>query len=119
MRHHSKIKKFGRQRGVRVALLHSLIVALITHGKLTTTETRAKVLRSAIEKLITKARVASLANTRLLTARLKNNHAIVRKLVKEIAPKYAKQSGGYTRVTKLGRRSGKGDASALATIEFI
>ena len=119
MRHHNTNRKFGLQKGVRAALIHSLVVALITRKKITTTEARAKTLRSRIEKLITRARKGTLADTRLLLSRLHNNNAITNKLVKEIAPKYKDRRGGYTRITKLGRRSGEGDASRLATIEFV
>lgn len=119
MRHHNANKKFGLQKGVRAALIHSLVVALITHKKITTTETRARTLRSTIEKLITRARRGTLADTRLLASRLHNNQAVVKKLVKEIAPKYKDRRGGYTRIVKLGKRSGKGDASALAMIELV
>ena len=113
MRHHNKNRKFGLQKGEREALVHSLVVALITHGKITTTEARAKTLRPAIEKMVTKARDAKIADVRLLKSRLTNM------LVKEVAPKFAGRKGGYTRITKLGSRSGSGDASPLATIEFV
>jgi large subunit ribosomal protein L17 len=119
MRHHNKNRKFGLQKGEREALVHSLVVALITHGKITTTEARAKTLRPAIEKMVTKARDAKMADVRLLKSRLMNNSKITNMLVKEIAPKFAGRSGGYTRITKLGSRSGSGDASPLATIEFV
>ncbi|OGZ07506.1 MAG: 50S ribosomal protein L17 [Candidatus Lloydbacteria bacterium RIFCSPHIGHO2_02_FULL_50_13] len=119
MRHHDKNKKFGLQKGARAALFHALVVALITHKKIVTTETRAKALRSKIEKLVTRARSGTLADTRLLASRLNNNQAVVRKLMKEIAPKYKDRHGGYTRITKLGSRPGRGDASPMAVIEFI
>lgn len=119
MRHHNANRKFGLQKGEREALVHSLVVALITHGKITTTEARAKTLRPTIEKMITKARGATLADVRLLRSRLNNNLKITNKLVKEIAPRYATRKGGYTRITKLGSRNGSGDASPLATIELI
>ena len=119
MRHHNKNRKFGLQKGEREALVHSLVVALITHGKITTTEARAKTLRPTIEKMVTKARGATLADVRLLKSRLNNNTKITNMLVKEIAPKYADRKGGYTRITKLGARSGGGDASPLAMIEFV
>ena len=119
MRHHNANKKFGLQKGARKALVHSLLVALIQHEKITTTETRAKTLRSAVEKLVTRARGGSPHDTRLLLSRLNNNEDIVKKLMKEIAPKYKSRQGGYTRITKLGKRSGKGDASAHASIAFV
>ncbi len=119
MRHHNSNKKFGRQSGERVALLRSLTVSLIEHGKITTTETKAKSLRPLIEKMVTKAREASIADVRLLKAKLGNNSIATEKLVKEIAPKYVGRNGGYTRITKIGMRSGLGDASPMAVIEFV
>lgn len=100
-------------------MIHSLVVALITHGKITTTLARAKTLRPIIEKMVTKARIQTVANVRLLRSRLNNNLKITNRLVKEIAPNYKARKGGYTRITKLGSRSGGGDASPLAIIEFI
>ncbi len=119
MRHHNKNKKFGRQAGERLALLRSLTVSLIEHEKITTTETRAKSLRPLIERMITKAREAGIADVRLIKARLGNNRAATEKLVKEIAPKYKGRSGGYTRITKLGQRGGTGDAAEMAVIELV
>lgn len=119
MRHHNKNKKFGRQAGEREALLRSLTVSLIEHGKITTSETKAKSLRPMIEKMITKAREANIADVRIIKARLGNNSTATEKLVKEIAPKYVGRNGGYTRITKLGMRSGLGDASPMAVIEFV
>lgn len=119
MRHHNSNRKFGLQKGERAALIHSLVVAIITHGKITTTEARAKTLRPAIEKLVTKAQDKTVANVRLLKSRLMNNTKVTNMLIKDIAPKFAHRKGGYTRITKLGSRSGKGDASPLATIEFV
>ncbi len=119
MRHHNTNKKFGRQAGERQALIRSLAVSLITHEKIVTTETKAKSIRPIIEKMVTKARNADIAAIRLIKARLGNNAKATAKLVKEIAPKYKERAGGYTRITKMGPRSGKGDASPVATIEFI
>ena len=119
MRHHDSIKKFGRQKGEREALIRSLVVSLVSHEKITTTEAKAKALRPIVEKMISKARENTVANVRLIKSRLNNNTEITSKLVKEIAPKYKDRKGGYTRITKLGSRSGRGDASPLATIELI
>ncbi len=119
MRHHNSNKKFGRQAGERAALLRSLTVSLIEHGKITTTETKAKSIRPIMEKMVTKARGGTIADVRLLKARLGNNSAATNKLVKEIAPKYKDRKGGYMRITKLGMRSGLGDASPMAVIEFV
>ncbi len=119
MRHHNSVKKFGRQSGQRLALMRSLVNNLITHERMTTTEAKAKALRPIIEKLVTKARGADIATTRDITARLGNNKVTTTKLIKEIAPKYEGRAGGYTRIIKLGARSGRGDASPMAMIEFV
>jgi large subunit ribosomal protein L17 len=119
MRHHNANKKFGRQAGQREALMRSLVVSLVTHEKIMTTESKAKALRPAIEKMITRAREDSVSTLRLIMSRLNNNEAIASKLIKEIAPKYKDRKGGYTRITKLGARSGRGDASPMATIELV
>ncbi len=119
MRHHNKNKKFGRQAGERLALLRGLTVSLIEHGKITTTQARAKALRPLMERMITKAREADIPAVRLIKARLGNNRTATDKLVKEIAPKYKGRNGGYTRITKLGQRGGTGDAAEMAVIELV
>ena len=117
MRHHNNIRKFGRTRNQRHALLKGLVLALIAHGKIETTEAKAKELRPYVEKLITKANVGTLASRRLVISRLYNLNAEASKFIDEIAPKYKTTNGGYTRITKLPRRGG--DASKMAVIEFI
>lgn len=117
MRHHSNVRKFGRNKNQRHALIKGLILALISHGKIETTEAKAKELRPFIEKMITKANVGTLASRRLVISRLYNLSSEANKLINEIAPKYKGRSGGYTRITKLPRR--QGDASKMAIIEFI
>jgi large subunit ribosomal protein L17 len=117
MRHHSNVRKFGRTRSQRQALLKGLMLALIAHGRIETTEAKAKELRPMIEKMVTKANVGTLASRRLVTSRLYNLTAEAKNLIDNIAPKYKGRSGGYTRITKLPRRAG--DASKMAVIEFI
>ncbi len=117
MRHHNNVRKFNRKKNSRIALLKGLALALIAHGKITTTEAKAKELRPIIEKLITKANVGTLASRRLVISRLYNLKKEGSKLIDEIAPKYKDRSGGYTRITKLPRRTS--DASKMAIIEFI
>ena len=117
MRHHSNVRKFGRTRSQRQALLKGLMLALIAHGKIETTEAKAKELRPRKEKMVTKANVSTLASRRLVTSRLYNLTAEAKNLIDNIAPKYKGRSGGYTRITKLPRRAG--DASKMAVIEFI
>ncbi len=117
MRHHSNIRKFGRNKNQREALLKGLMLSLIARGRIETTEAKAKELRPSIEKLVTKANIGTLASRRLVISRLYNLTAEANKLIDTVAPKYKGQSGGYTRITKLPRRAG--DASKMAIIEFI
>jgi large subunit ribosomal protein L17 len=117
MRHHNSVRKFGRTRSQRNALLKGLMLALIAHGRIETTEAKAKELRPEIEKMVTKANLGTLASRRLVISRLYNLGAEANKLINEIAPKYKGRTGGYTRITKLPRRGG--DASKMAVIEFI
>lgn len=100
MRHSHKGRSFGRSHDQRVALLRGLAKSLITHEQISTTEAKAKELRPIIEKLITTSRVDTVANRRLVSARLGNDDEMVKKLFNDIAPRYATRPGGYTRITK-------------------
>ncbi len=117
MRHSNKNRKFGRERKVRSTFLKGLALDLIRHGKITTTEARAKELRKVVEPLVTLAKKGDVASRRLAASRLMNRASETKKLFDEIAPNYKSRSGGYTRVTRLPVR--KSDASAMAVIEFV
>lgn len=118
MLHHNKKRKLGRPRDQRNALLKSLAMSLIEKEKITTTEAKAKELRPFIERLITKAKENTLSSRRLILSRLSNHGKTASKLISNIAPRYEKRNGGYTRVLKLSARR-KGDASKMAIIEFV
>ena len=105
----------GRERGQRKALFKSLLCSLVKHGKIKTTEAKAKEMRSKIEKMVTTARTNSLSSRRLLAEYLPKD--AVKKMLEEIGPKYIGRSGGYTRIIKMGCR--KGDGSPMAIIEFV
>ena len=119
MKHHKSMRKFGRDHAGRLALLRSLALALIGEEHITTTEARAKELRPFIESLVTKGRVGDLSSRRLIISRLggTTGEAGAKKIIDDIAPRYATRPGGYTRVIKLPRRGG--DASKMAIIEFV
>jgi large subunit ribosomal protein L17 len=117
MKHHKSIRKFGRTRNVRNALIKSLAISLIRHGKIETTEAKAKELRPFIESLVTKAKADTVASRRLVASRLINQEDETRKLFTEIAPKYINILGGYTRIIKLGARVS--DSAKMAIIEFV
>ncbi len=116
MRHHNVVRKFGRKTDQRKALLRSLAENLVAHGKVVTTEAKAKELRPFIEKLVTKGKKADLSSRRIIGSKLGTPSA-VKKLTDEISKKYGERKGGYTRIVKLGNRGG--DASPMALIEFV
>ncbi len=97
-------------------ILANLATALFEHGRLTTTEAKARVLRPVAERLITKAKKGDLHNRRQVLATVKDK-GVVHALFEEIAPRYAERPGGYTRITKLGPR--KGDNAPMAVIELV
>ena len=117
MRHHSTVRKFGRKKNQRNALLKSLALSLVKHGKIKTTEAKAKELRPFIEKLVTKGKSGTLAARRGVTATLQNRKPESKKLVDEVSKKFEDRKGGYPRIMKLPRR--KSDGSKMAVIEFI
>lgn len=117
MRHHNSVRKFGRTRNGRRALMRGLIVAFFEHGKITTTEAKAKELRPIVEKLITRAKTDTLHNRRYVLSEIYNNVAITNKLFTEIASEYKSRNGGYTRIVKLPRRVS--DGSPMAIIELV
>ncbi len=117
MRHHDNKRKLGRTMNQRRALMVGLMLAIISHEKIQTTEAKAKELRPMIEKLVTTANTATLASRRLIISRLMNRTAEADKLITTIAPRYKDRTGGYTRISKMPRRAG--DASKMAIIEFV
>ena len=107
--------KFSRTNKQRQAFLNGLTRSLILNCKIVTTLTRAKATKQAADKLINKAKIDNLANIRALGARVGKDSA--KKLIKEIAPKFADRKGGYTRVIPLPAR--KSDASKMAVLEIV
>jgi large subunit ribosomal protein L17 len=103
MRHHNKNRTFGRSRSQRTALLRGLAMSLLEHGKIQTTEAKAKELRPYVEKLITKGKEGTPGARRLVSSNLgEPDAAVVRNLFDEVAKRYADRNGGYTRIIKLG-----------------
>lgn len=115
MRHHSKIKKFGRERNQRHALMQSLATSLIRDGKIQTTEVKAKALRPMVEKIITNGKKQTLAARRDIVSLVGERSASL--VMKKLSPKYADRNGGYTRITKMVRR--ESDGATQAIIEFV
>lgn len=117
MKHHDNVTKFGREKNARVALMRSLARSLILHEQIETTEAKAKALRPMIEKIVTKSRTDSVANRRLIAARISSEDKVLKKLFETIAPRYKGREGGYTRIVKLGQKGS--DARAMAVISFV
>ncbi len=109
-------RKLGRTTDQRTAMLRAMVTFLLEKGKIETTVTRAKEVRSMTEKMITIAKEDTLAHKRLIDGFITKKD-VAHKLFAEIAPKYADRSGGYTRITKLGPR--RGDAAEMAIIELL
>lgn len=116
MRHSNSVRKFGRPADARRALLRSLAEALLTEGKIKTTGPKARELRSFVEKLITRARIGTLASRRIVISRL-GTEARAKVLFDEVAPRYKDRQGGYTRIIKLPNRTT--DSSPMAIIELV
>lgn len=115
MRKRKKGRKLSRKSDQRKALLKSLARELILKEKITTTEAKAKELRSFVEKAITTAKKNNLSAARRLSAIFSKD--VVSKLTKETGPRYESRQGGYTRIIKLGPR--KSDAARMAIIELV
>lgn len=116
MRHLNKGRKLGRTPSHRKATLGALSVALIKEHRIVTTEPKAKELRTFVEPLITKAKEDTTHNRQQVFAKLKDK-AAVSHLFDEVAQKAMDRPGGYTRVIKLGNRSG--DNAKMAVIELV
>lgn len=108
--------KLGRNSSARKALFRSVLVAFFKHGRIETTETKAKVIGSLAEKLITLAKREDLHARRQVIAALVDKE-VAKKLFDEIAPQYKERNGGYTRILKLGVR--RGDAAPMALLELV
>ena len=116
MNHRMNLRHLGRYGSHRRAMLGNLAASLFVEGNIVTTVTRAKELRRVAEKLITKAKSGTLADRRLVIARMPHKKAVI-SLFSDIAPRYANRGGGYTRIVKLGNRVG--DASPMAVIQLV
>ena len=97
-------------------MLANLATSLFEHGRITTTEAKARRLRPVAERLITKAKKGDLHNRRIVMKTIRDK-SVAHVLLTEIGPRYENRPGGYTRITKLGPR--KGDNAPMAVIELV
>ena len=116
MRHAHKGKKLGRDSAHRKALYANLACSLIEHGRIKTTQAKAKAVKPYVEKMITLGRRGDLHARRQAIADLRSQD-IVHKLFSEIAGRMADRPGGYTRIIKIGHR--QGDAAEMVYLELV
>ena len=115
MRHLNSGRKLNRTSSHRKALFKNMVLALIRHERIKTTDPKAKELRRIADRMVTLGKQGDLAARRRAFAFMQS-HDAVKKLFDEIAPRFKERNGGYTRVIKFGNR--RGDAAMLSIIEF-
>ena len=116
LRHQRSGKKLGRDSAHRKALYSNLAGALIEHGRIQTTEAKAKAVKPFAEKMITLGKRGDLHARRQALAALRSNN-VVHSLFAEVAPRFADRPGGYTRIVRLGQR--QGDAAEMVYLELV
>lgn len=116
MRHRKSGRQLNRNSSHRKAMFKNMASSLVKHELIKTTVPKAKELRRVIEPLITRAKVDSVANRRIIFSRIRDNEATA-KLFTEIGPRYAERPGGYVRILKCGYR--KGDNAPMAYVELV
>jgi len=108
--------KLGRNTGHRKAMLRNLVTSLLRDERITTTESRAKEVKSIAEKMVTLAKQGDLSARRQALEYI-YEEKVVRKLFDTYGPRYAERQGGYTRIVKLGHR--RGDAAQMVLLEMV
>ena len=110
------VRKLGRTSDHRKAMLRAMVTFLMENGKIETTVTRAKEVRSMAEKMITVAKKGDLHSKRQVYSYI-TKETVAKKVIDELGPKYKETNGGYTRMIKTGPR--RGDAAEMAIIELV
>ena len=116
MRHGKKVNHLGRKKAHRVAMLSNMACSLIEHKRINTTVAKAKALKQFVEPIVTKSKIDTTHNRRLVFAKLRQKEAVT-ELFRDVAVKVGDRPGGYTRIIKLGNRLG--DNADMAMIELV
>lgn len=116
MRHNKSGRRLGRTTSHRTAMFRNMVTSFLNHERITTTDSKAKELRSIADKMITLGKRGDLHAMRLAASYIREK-SVVTKLFTTIAPRYAERQGGYTRIVKLGIRPG--DNAPLSMIELV
>ncbi len=117
MAHRIDGRKLSRKTGPRMALFKNLTVSILRYERVKTTEAKAKEVQGRVEHMITLAKRGDLAARRMVVSAFPNEPLVITKLFDEIAPKYADRTSGFTRIVKIGQRSG--DAAEMVQIELV
>ncbi|AVI50052.1 50S ribosomal protein L17 [Pukyongia salina] len=116
MRHGKKVNHLGRKTAHRRAMLANMACSLIEHKRINTTVAKAKALKQFVEPLVTKSKVDTTHNRRIVFSKLRQKDAVT-ELFRDVAAKVGDRPGGYTRIIKLGNRLG--DNADMAMIELV
>jgi large subunit ribosomal protein L17 len=116
MRHLNAGRKLSRNSSHRHALMRNMVTSLIEHGRIRTTDAKAKEVRRWAERMITLGKQQSVAARRRARAFVQTDAAVA-KLFGEVAPLFMNRAGGYTRIIKVGQRAG--DAAPISILEFV
>jgi len=115
MRHLNAGRKLSRNSSHRHALMRNMVTSLIEHGRIRTTDAKAKEVRRWADRMVTLGKQGTIAARRRARAFVQTD-AAVSKLFAEVAPRFANRAGGYTRIIKIGQRAG--DAAPISILEF-
>ncbi len=116
MRHKISVNPLGRTASHRKAMHNNMITSLVKHERIITTKAKAMAVKRTVEKMITRAKVDSVHNRRMVGRDIKDKEMLA-KLFTEIGPRFSARPGGYTRVLKIGQR--EGDASEMVVLELV
>ncbi len=116
MRHRKVGRRLGRSTSHRTAMFRNMVTSLLNHERITTTDAKAKEIRSIAEKMITLGKRGNLHAQRQAAAFIREK-SVVTKLFSQIAPRYKERAGGYTRIIKVGIRPG--DSAPVSIVELV
>jgi large subunit ribosomal protein L17 len=116
MKHRVAVNKLSKKSAHRKAMIRNMVISLFKFERIRTTKAKARVVRQSAEKMITRAKVDSVHNRRLVGQKI-TQRSVVKKLFAEIAPRYAERPGGYTRILKLQPRIT--DAAEMVFLELV
>jgi large subunit ribosomal protein L17 len=116
MHNRKGFNRLGRKSSHRKALHRNMVTSLIKYERIETTQAKAKEIRRTAEKMVTRAKVDSVHNRRIV-AKMLYEKDVLNKLFTEVGPRFAERPGGYTRILKIGKRAG--DAADMVILEFL